>query len=99
MIFTPASPREEILRACDILMAPDDVHEVRIPKGGRLGVIAGYFNDPCKLADAALKLDGQVSGIYITLNPCRPELIARAANRLREHGQVTTTDEQILRRR
>src|SRR5215467_923301 len=79
-------------------MAPGDVHELRIPKAGRFGTISGYFNDPGKLADAALRFDGRVPGIYITLNPCKPELIARAANRLREYVQITTTDEQILRR-
>ena len=63
MILKPTTPREEILRTCGVLMAPGDVHELRIPKAGRFGTISGYFNDPGKLADAALRFDGRVPGI------------------------------------
>jgi hypothetical protein len=69
------------------------------PKAGRCGTISGYFNDPEALASAAVKLDGRYPGIYITLNPCRPELLARANNRVVDHAQITTGDHDILRRR
>jgi hypothetical protein len=95
----PTTPREEILRACRLLMVPGDVHEVRVPKAGRRGTLSGYFSDVEKLVDAVLLIDGTVPGIYITLNPCNPALIARAANRLQERAQVTTSDADILRRR
>jgi hypothetical protein len=98
MILVPRTPREEILRTCQLLMATGDVHEVRIPKAGRRGTIAGYFDDAERLADAVLAIDGTVPGIYLTLNPCKPALLARAANRLREHAQITTSDVDILRR-
>jgi hypothetical protein len=98
-ILPPASPREEILRAVDLLMRPGDVHEVRIPKAGRLGTISGYFDNAEALADAVGPLDGTVPAIYITLNPCKSALLARAANRLQDRVQVTTADGDILRRR
>jgi hypothetical protein len=80
-------------------MAPGDVHEVRIPKAGHRGTISGYFNSPEALAEAVLPLDGTVPGIYITLNPCNPALLARAANRLQERAQTTTSDRDITWRR
>jgi hypothetical protein len=97
MILEPASVQEEILRAARLLMAPGAVHEVRIPKT-RQGTISGYFNCPEALADAVLGLDGKVEGIYITLNPCKLALLARAANRLKERAAVTTSDHDIERR-
>ena len=98
-VLAAVSPREEILRTCRLLMAPSDVHEVRCPKTGRRGTISGYFAQPEALADAVMRLDGNVPGIYITLNPCRKELLARAANRLRERAEATTSDADIVRRR
>jgi hypothetical protein len=99
MILSPTPPREEVLRACGFLMTPGSVHEVRIPKAGRRGTIAGYFDEPEKLADAVLSIDGTVPGIFLTLNPCSPALLARAANRLRDHAETTTSDQDIVRRR
>src|ERR1019366_714490 len=99
MILSPTTPREEILRACRLLMASGDVHEVRIPKAGRRGTISGYFDDHERLADTVLAIDGTAPGVYLTLNPCNPALLARAANRLQERAQVTTSDADILRRR
>ncbi|MEO8592310.1 MAG: hypothetical protein ABI759_03225 [Candidatus Solibacter sp.] len=99
MIFQPASVREEILRTCHLLMRPGDVHEVRILKAGRRGTISGYFDNPEVLADAVSSLDGNVPGSYITLNPVKPALLARAANRLQERAQTTTSDVDIVRRR
>lgn len=97
--YAPASPREEIGRTCRLLMAPGDVHEVRILHCGRRGTMSGYFNDHEALVDAVLPLDGTVPAIYITLNPVQPALLARAANRLQERAQVTTADTDVLRRR
>lgn len=91
--------RAEVLRACKLLMQSGDVHEVRIPKAGRRGTISGYFSDPEVLAEAVLPFDGAVPAIYITLNPCNPALLARAANRLLERAETTTSDANILRRR
>ena len=37
---------------------------------------SAYFDKPEALADAVEPLDGTVAGIYITLNPCKPALLA-----------------------
>jgi hypothetical protein len=88
----------EIQRGAELLMESGQVYEIRIPKAGRNGTISGYFDDPAKIAKAVAPLDGNVSGIYITLNPCKPALLARAANRLRERAEITTSDADILGR-
>jgi hypothetical protein len=80
-------------------MQRGDVHEVRIPKTGRRGTISGYFDNAEALANAVLPLDGTVPAIYITLNPVNPALMARAANRLRERAESTTSDADVIRRR
>jgi hypothetical protein len=89
----------QILRAAQLIMAPGGVYELRVPKAGCLGTLSGYFDNPEALARAAVGLDGLHPGIYITLNPCRPELLARAYNRVVHHAQITTADHDILRRR
>jgi hypothetical protein len=98
-VLSPCSPAQEMLRACQLLMAPGDVHELRIPKAGRERTISGYFNSAERMAEAVLKLDGKHPGVYMTLNPCRPELLARACNRLISHAEITTSDPDILFRR
>lgn len=80
-------------------MAPGGVHEVRILNGGRDGTVSGYFDCAEKLARAAIRYDGMVVGIYMTLNPCNPALLARAANRLVTRVRTTTSDVDIIRRR
>lgn len=98
-ILEPVSSRDEILRTARLLMVPGDVHEVRIPKAGRLGTVSGYFENIEKLADAVMAIDGKVPGVYLTLNPVNPALLARAANRLKDRATVTTADHDIARRR
>jgi hypothetical protein len=87
-------------RAAELIMGPGSVHELRIPKAGREKTISGYFDSPSKLARAAADLDatGKYAGIYITLNPCNPALLARCCNRIRPHAEVTTSDHDIVRR-
>lgn len=98
MIFDEASPREKIARGIKLLMQPGAVHEIRVPKAGRRGTISGYFNDLDALVEAVLTLDGYVPGIYLTLNPVNPALLARAANRLQDRAQITTSDADIVAR-
>jgi hypothetical protein len=98
-ILQPVSETEEILRTCHLLIRPGDVHEVRIPKTHRHGTISGYFDTPDELARAVLRYDGNVPAVYITLNPCKPALLARAKNRLQVRAVTTTNDCDIVRRR
>jgi hypothetical protein len=88
----------EILRALELLLAPDSVAELRCPKTKqRTG--SGYYDDFAAMASKATALSGTVPGVYITLNPVMPDLLARRVNRFEFWVEDTTTDENILSRR
>ncbi len=86
-----------------LLLEPGSVAELRaIGRDGR--VASGYFDDPALLAEKAGALDESrdYSGVYVTLNPVRPALLARRANRIEARlgrKDATTADGDILRRR
>ena len=102
----PLFDAAEVLKALAVMVAPGNVFEVRILEPRRAGrgymprVIYGYFDDPAKVPDAlnALRLEG-AKGIYLTMNPVNPALLARSHNKFSEakDGQ-TTADKDILRR-
>ncbi len=96
------------------LYQPGDVCEVRAllrgPRGlspfydgWSSGIVYGYFDNGAALESAVVPLDesGLCSGIYVTLNPVQPDLMARAMNRLKgaKKGTPTATDADIVRRR
>ena len=96
------------------LYQPGDVCEVRAllrgPRGlsphydgWSSGIVYGYFDNGDALQSAVVPLDesGLCSGIYCTLNPVQPDLMARAMNRLRgaKKGDATATDADIVCRR
>ncbi|MEN6519482.1 MAG: hypothetical protein ABFC38_15135 [Methanospirillum sp.] len=89
--------------ALDLLLEPGAVAELRaIGRDGR--VASGYFDDPALLAEKAEALDasGDYSGVYVTLNPVHPALLARRANRVEARlgrKDATTADADVLRRR
>ena len=58
-------------------------------------VVSGYYDDYDKLAQDIKPFDSKAN-IYITINPCIPDLLARAANRLQFGAKVTTRDSEIL---
>ncbi len=96
---------EEQVRAADhikyalgLLTEPGQIVELRIPKaGGRKRTDSGYFDNPQDLAAAAQRYNGRDTA-YVTLNPVNPDLLARAANRMREYADTTTSDADIARR-
>src|ERR1700737_2302092 len=89
---------EEILRALELLYKEGDVRELRMPKS-KWGTVSGYFNNLHKLSTAAAEYSGKVPGVYITLNPVNPQLLARAHNRVERYAKWTTPDDDILQRR
>ena len=94
--------RDEILRGIKTLFTAGDVVELRIPKAGKLGTIAGYFEvGPSTEALAAEieNLSGQHPSIYYTLNPCDKALLARSQNHTTPRADLTTTDNDITSRR
>jgi hypothetical protein len=64
----------------------------------RCGTISGYFNDFTKLSQIALEVNGEVPAVYVTLNPVKPDLLARANNRIEKYVRTTSGDADILKR-
>lgn len=94
----------EIRRTLSILTQPEQVIELRVlnatKDASRYAYQAsGYFNDPEALIKALSTLCN-ARGIYITLQPCNPVLLARAQNRLRTademHKATATADTHII---
>lgn len=98
------------------LYQPGDVVEVRAIlrdkhglsphwAGWSSGIVYGYFDDGDALQSAVQPLDdsGLCSGIYVTLNPVNPELLAISMNRLRgwrkKDGVELVSDDKIMQRR
>ena len=92
------SDPKEIVRALRILFQAGDVVEMRVPKTEREGTVSGYFSDYDALAKALASRNGD-PGIYVTINPCSPSLLARCANRIKSRARTTTSDKDIARRR
>ncbi len=96
-------PFRPALEALELLLEPGAVAELRaIGRDGRIA--SGYFDAPAKLATAAEPMDaaGEHRGIYVTLNPVNPALLARRANRVQSRlsgKDATTADADIVRRR
>lgn len=95
--------KSQIEAAARYLFGPGDVVEVRVPKALKFRTISGYFDDFGLMAEAAAALDreGCYPGIYWTLNPVDPALLARAANRTKRYvgADGTTGDKHVVRRR
>ncbi len=84
-----------IREALSVLFGPEDVVELRAFKGRK--TVAGYFDDHDALASAAERLDEERYQVYVTLNEVDPDLLARAANKIREYPKSTTSDNDIVR--
>lgn len=90
---------QRILDTCKVLLEPGRVYELRCPKAGKWGTVSGYYDDLDRLAEDAAILSGNVPGVYVTLNPVLPCLLARANNRKIEYARSTTADADIEKRR
>lgn len=88
----------DIKGGLEIILAPGSVVEIRLPHS-RQGTMCGYFDNFELLAKNAAALSGKAAGVYVTLNPVRPELLARAQNRVIAYAKHTTTDADIIFRR
>lgn len=89
----------QIRRTLAILAEPRQTIELRIPGLQGKRTDSGYFNDVDKLAAAAADYENRAEGIYITVNPVQPALLARSSNRVRDYAKQTTSDRDIMRRR
>ena len=96
----------EITHALRLWFQVGDVFEVRVLDAvsadyRREHIESGYF-DYEHISDVpeALKRLLSFRGVYVTVNPVNPDLLARAVNRLRPAGRnPTTADTDIVRRR
>jgi P4 family phage/plasmid primase-like protien len=104
---SPLLDPDEIEHALAVLVAPGQAFEIRILNPHRAGrnwqpkVTYGYFDNPDLVVEAltALRLDA-AKGIYITLNPIEPTLLARSHNRFSDaKTDSTTPDKYIVSRR
>lgn len=65
---------------------------------GGSGIVSGYFDNAKDFGRAAAELEqAKAPGVYFTLNPVNPDLLARAANRLKAASakSSSTTDKDI----
>lgn len=101
--ITPRPKRPPSIRAgLALLHQPGEVFELRaLDAGGRpRNTASGYFDDLDAAAEAAWQLDkGGAVGVYHSINPLMPALLARAANRAKHWAKVTATDSDVLSRR
>jgi len=93
---------KEIVKTLEVFRNPDQVVEIRaiVDKGTFKKIWSGYFDwDHLKEIPKVVNGLGAASGIYFTLNPVDPSLLARAFNRLREvkNGE-SSGDGDILQR-
>ena len=93
-----------VLRACSVLFEPGQVTELRAFVPGRRGytdTLTGYFDDFDALAAKAAQIDAVgAEAVYVVLNPVRPDLLARANNRMRraKRGEATANADVLNRR-
>ncbi|MDD3967082.1 MAG: hypothetical protein PHP63_08570, partial [Candidatus Marinimicrobia bacterium] len=98
--------REEIIRALRLWFKPGDVFEIRVLDAvtadyRREHIESGYFDfEHIESVPEALKRLLSSRGVYVTVNPVNPDLLARAVNRIRAAGKSpTTADSDIPVRR
>src|SRR5262249_12096220 len=87
-----------ILEGLRLLCEPGEVYELRCARGKQGGTVSGYFTDLDKMASHAGEWSGAAPGVYLTINPVRSDLLARATNRIERRAFSTTADHEVVRR-
>jgi hypothetical protein len=94
---------DDVRRFLTLLARPGDVFELRALSKvrGQQHVDFGFFDDFDQMAKAAADASGRYDGVYTTLNPANPALLARAPkNKIRRAGNGdTTSDRDVFTRR
>lgn len=89
---------DEVRAGLAAIVTPNTVFEIRCLARRKRRVDAGYFNS---IDAAATELSGMTEpyqGIYITPNPVKPDLLARAFNRINAWAETQTSDPDVERR-
>ncbi len=94
-LFSP----NDLWDALHLFMPPGATIEIRALGHETDGTCSGYFDDRSAAFAAASQLSGKAEGVYITLNPVDPTLLARANNRIKRHSRYASADEDVLTRR
>ena len=90
--------KTEVVAALSVLHQSSGPFEIRAPNTKK-GVQSGYFDDIEAARQAIIELDGEVPGIFVTLNAINPDLLARADNKIKPYAKNTTADGDVTRRR
>jgi hypothetical protein len=88
----------DVGRTFDIFHVPRAATELRILNTDK-GTISGYYDDRETFVSAVQFLAGRGPATFVTINPCHPDLLARAHNHVTFYAKLTTADPQIIRRR
>jgi P4 family phage/plasmid primase-like protien len=74
----------------DRMFAPGEVHELRVLEAdGRSNKTPiGFFDDYSKMAKDAARWSGRGLGVYVTMNPIQPDLLARSYNQVNEWSKT-----------
>ena len=108
MVMTEEPTADDVVRWLKPFVLPGEVYELRIldcvdnpqyPPFTMFGYFdSDHLND---LAEAALDWTPKAVGVYVTMNPVVPDLLARANNRLirATRGTKSTSDGDIVARR
>ena len=93
---------QRIARWLECLIDPGTAVELRAPEVGEdfKTTFAGFFDTDhlIDMAVAANMLSTQATGVYYTINPVEPELLALYRNRIERKPRKTSTDTDILHR-
>jgi len=95
-----AFDRADILRTFQLFNPPGDIKELRVLNAGKFRTISGYFDNSGAMVDSVVALaDEPFPAYYFTINPVRPDLFARSANKYTRYAKETTADADIIERR
>jgi hypothetical protein len=87
-----------IRRVWKLIARDGGPREVRILKTENSGTVAGIFTDPEQVVAAIAPWD-TVRSVYLTLNPLKPDMMAREnAGRLTRWTQITAQDKDVTHR-
>ena len=95
----PAPDKAAILLAVSVLAWESQVVELRaLEVSPKQQTSFGYFSDHKALAEAVARVTKSAAGVYVSLNPINPALLARASNKLRVAARSTalTADAEAL---
>jgi len=98
-----ASSPPAIIQTFNMIVGEGNIAELRALDASVIGdkwacTRSGYFDNGEALADACMTITSAV-GIYITLNPVMPALLARACNRIRRVKDADCTKDHHITRR